>query len=313
MSIALTTYDGERHLATQLDSLIAQDYPNLEIVVSDDGSTDGTPTVLQRYADLDGRVRILTDARHVGFNENFARCFAACKGDLISPCDQDDLWHPQKTRKLVAALGNKSLAYCNSRFTDSSGRLHLGTMSKNARMVHGRDPRQLLFHNTVSGHAMVFRKSLLDSAGKTPVGMYYDWWLAFVAASLGGITFLEEPLVDYRRHPSAVTVVDRNRELNVLRIESLRTNSDRLSHMATVAGPYQPYMKAIASAWRAWHESYLDWTLFRIVWRDASVIYYPIPGDIGLIRHPAYDYILGHRLKKLIWPLRYREPNSAAS
>jgi len=96
VSVALATYNGERFLAKQMDSLLAQDYPNLEIVISDDCSTDGTWDILQSYASRDPRIRLLPREKNLGYVQNFIRVFQSCQGELISPCDHDDIWYPQK-------------------------------------------------------------------------------------------------------------------------------------------------------------------------------------------------------------------------
>lgn len=123
VSIALATFNAGVYLDEQMRSLLAQTYPNLEIVVSDDRSTDDTYARLAVYAATDSRIRLLPQGARRGFNGNFARCFAACRGDFISPCDQDDRWHPDKTARLLAAcMARGGAAYCDSSFIDAAGR-----------------------------------------------------------------------------------------------------------------------------------------------------------------------------------------------
>lgn len=71
--------------------LLAQTYSAIEIVIADDGSDDATFEHLQRYAAQDRRIRLLPQSQRLGFNRSFMRCFRACHGQLISPCDQDDI------------------------------------------------------------------------------------------------------------------------------------------------------------------------------------------------------------------------------
>ncbi|HYM86891.1 MAG TPA: glycosyltransferase, partial [Pseudoxanthomonas sp.] len=121
VSIALATWNAGGYLPAQMDSLLAQTNCDIEIVVADDGSDDGTFALLQGYAGRDPRVRLLPQSQRLGFNGNFMRCFDACRGQLISPCDQDDVWSPDKTEKLVAACARGGLASCDSRFIDGDG------------------------------------------------------------------------------------------------------------------------------------------------------------------------------------------------
>ena len=212
VSIALATYNAGAYLGEQMDSLLAQSYPHLEIVVSDDGSTDDTRARLARYAAADARVRLLPPQARLGFNGNFARCFAACRGAYISPCDQDDRWHPEKTARLLAACQRHGgAAYCDSTFIDDAGRplRQQGRARFSELKVMQSDPPalRLLFSNCVSGHALMFPRALLAQVGVVPEGGYFDWAIA-LAARVNDLplTYLDQPLVAYRRHPAAVTV-----------------------------------------------------------------------------------------------------------
>ena len=124
ISIALATHNAGHYLKAQMASLQAQTYPDIEIVVSDDASTDGTYEWLCEQARLDSRVRVLPQLPRAGFNQNFLRCFRACNGDLISPCDQDDQWSADKTAKLATAcpLGGIDQERRTVRDADSSPR-----------------------------------------------------------------------------------------------------------------------------------------------------------------------------------------------
>ena len=93
IAIALTTFNGERFLSKQLESLSAQTHIPLELVVVDDGSTDKTLEILESFA-IDARfpVRIYQNAVRIGYRKNFIRAANLCSGALICFCDQDDIW-----------------------------------------------------------------------------------------------------------------------------------------------------------------------------------------------------------------------------
>jgi len=103
-SIAMCTYNGEKYLREQLDSLVAQDYPNLEIVIVDDCSTDSTPQLLEEYAGQHPNFTIHQNEQNMGFRRNFEKALKLCSGEIISLCDQDDIWFPNK----ISALGAES-------------------------------------------------------------------------------------------------------------------------------------------------------------------------------------------------------------
>lgn len=304
VSIALTTYNGARYLPAQMASLLEQDYPNFEIVVSDDGSTDDTCALLAAYAAQDQRIRVLDVHGNVGFNANFARCFAACRGSLISPCDQDDVWHPHKTSRLVAALGDATLVYADSGFVDGAGQSLHGSMSGKVRMFSGSDPRPFLFCNSVSGHAMLFRRDLLATAQPFPATVYFDWWLAFVAANFGRIAYLDEVLVDYRRHDQAITCAPTQqdaaqRRLNILRIQTLR-----ITTMAAYPGPFQNFIRELQRNWWDWYRSLFSWAMFRFMLKHADALLKIMPADKASWLRVS-KYLLGHRLKRVLLPGRY--------
>ncbi len=304
VSIALTTYNGVRYLSAQMDSLLAQDYPHFEIVVSDDGSSDGTLALLQHYAQRDSRVRLLPAQGNLGFNDNFARCFAACRGGLISPCDQDDLWHPDKTRRLVAELGDAIAIYCNSRFVDGEGQPLGRCMSDQVRMVQGSDCRAFLFGNSVSGHAMLFRSSLLSAAGAFPGAIYYDWWLAFVATNLGRLAYVDACLVDYRRHDRAITCAPSKQDAAQRRLATLRIYAERFAAMAAYPGPCQGFIRELQQHWWGWYRSWFCWAMFRFMLRNAAALFQASPARRSAWQR-ASKYLLGHRLKRVLWPRAY--------
>lgn len=207
MSIALSTFNGERFLRAQLDSLLAQTVADIEIVATDDGSHDATPRILDEYAGRDARLRWSRNPGNLGPTRSFERAFSQCRGEFIAPCDQDDVWDARKLEVLLGAIEGVDLAYCDSEYIDADGAT-LGTrLSGHRHMLDGRDPLPLLFANTVSGHAMLVRCSLVDAIEPAPAGAYFDWWLALCAAGRAGVRYVPEPLVRFRRHDAAYSPV----------------------------------------------------------------------------------------------------------
>ena len=102
ISVALCTYNGEKYLAEQLDSILSQENPVDEIVVCDDGSTDNTQSILQDYqARFPELFRIFINEKNLGYVANFEKALSLCTGDLIFLCDQDDIWHQDKVKFIL--------------------------------------------------------------------------------------------------------------------------------------------------------------------------------------------------------------------
>jgi hypothetical protein len=211
VSVAIATFNGRRFLADQITSILAQSWGNLEIVVSDDASTDGTIDLLEEL----GRrapIRYSVNRSRLGLVRNFERALSQCSGSYVALCDQDDVWKPHKVQTLVGALGDNMLVYCNVQ--EMLGR------DGHHRIAHEFEPicefsRQygsgsptchLIAENWVVGHSVLFRRELLDQALPIPAHQpYHDGWLALVASKLGGIRFVDERLQIYRQHEDSLT------------------------------------------------------------------------------------------------------------
>jgi glycosyltransferase involved in cell wall biosynthesis len=204
VSVAMCVYNGERFLAEQLDSVLAQQGVDLEVVIVDDCSTDGSLALLREYAQRDARIRVVANEVNLGHVRSFEKCMALCTHPLIAPSDQDDLWDLRKLATLAAAIGDADMAYCNSAFIDDAGNPLGRCISDDLKVMHaGRDPLKYVFQNTVSGHALLVRRAVFDAALPFPELLYHDWWLAMRAAAGNGVVYVDQPLVQFRRHVTA--------------------------------------------------------------------------------------------------------------
>lgn len=199
ISVALCTYNGEDFLKEQLDSILNQTYPRLEIVVVDDCSTDSTWSILQDYVSKNN-IRLFQNSQNLGYNQNFEKAMRLCNGEKIAISDQDDIWDREKISLQYAAFRDNDLVYHDSELIDKNGSSMKMLISDKFNFYRGDSPEPFLFMNCVSGHSIMFSRSLIDKALPFPRGFYYDHWLAFVATSTGKIDFICKPLVKYRQH-----------------------------------------------------------------------------------------------------------------
>lgn len=204
VSIVMATYNGGLYLREQLDSVLAQTYPNLELVITDDGSTDDTVSILKEYAARFKHIRLLTDGPNVGYVKNFERGCLAAKGDFIALCDQDDWWHPQKIEKLVAAIGNASIVYSDSELCDERLQPTGVFLSDRAAYLNFSNCLQQAVFCRIYGHTVLMPKSFVQKAIPFLPVIPHDWWLSFVATLEGGIVYHPEALSKYRQHSSNV-------------------------------------------------------------------------------------------------------------
>lgn len=213
VSVALATYNGAPFLRAQLDTLYAQTWTPLEVVVSDDASSDGTVEILAEYARERG-LRYEVNPAQLGLVKNFERAIELCRGELIALCDQDDLWKPHKIATLAENLGKSSLIYCNGQeYLSVEGRIAIESSVDQVfafarEFGSGHPTRQLLAENWVVSHTLLFRRELAAAALPFPLHhTYHDGWLALVASKLGGIQYWDEKLQTHRRHAASITFV----------------------------------------------------------------------------------------------------------
>lgn len=211
VSIAMCTYNGERYLDEQLNTVLEQDFTNLEVVVVDDCSTDKTVQIVEKYALNDRRVKLFKNDTNLGIRKNFEKALGLCSGDYIAIADQDDVWDRSKISKMYYAMGDNVLLYHDSSFIDGSGMPLSKKISDYLKLYRGGDPRAFLLFNCVSGHSVFFTKKLLKYLFPFPAFFPYDMWIAYVATHFGEIDFLEEALVNYRIHDSNATDLLRKR------------------------------------------------------------------------------------------------------
>lgn len=214
ISVALCTYQGELHLQEQLDSIARQIRLPDELIVRDDGSSDGTLDIVRNFA-ASARFPVLwgKNAKNLGSTGNFQQAIGLCTGDIIALCDQDDVWHADK-------LGLMEEMYLSSPET--------GGVFSNAAVVGAdlsplgytlwdtfRFPERvqasfsagkafdvLLNHNVVTGATMSFRSSMRGLLFPIPAEWIHDAWIAIIVSLYSDLRFINRCLVDYRQHDS---------------------------------------------------------------------------------------------------------------
>lgn len=202
VSVVLATYNGERFLPQQLDSILQQTYPNLEIVVVDDGSKDGTIALIQDYMLRYPNVRLIQNEKNLGVTKTFERGIQESRGAYIAFSDQDDLWLPEKLQVLTEAIGDYDAVYANSLLVDEDGQSLGRSFTTIMNMATYRHGGSFLLSNSVPGHAILAKADFLKGILPIPATVLYDLWIGFCAGGNNGIAFVDKVLVHYRQHDS---------------------------------------------------------------------------------------------------------------
>lgn len=204
ISIAMATYNGSKYLLEQLDSLAAQTLCPYELVVTDDGSTDNTLEIVERFSErAPFPVRIHSNQQRLGYRDNFLSAATLCEGDLVAFCDQDDVWNARKL-EMVAR-----------KFLDHDVLLVIHDVEVVTEKLEStgyfRAPNAHLPFSVQYGNSMVFRADLpfvhdieRPTSERDPDGspLAHDEWIPFLASCMGKCVNLHSPLVMYRQHGS---------------------------------------------------------------------------------------------------------------
>ncbi|MEO6582991.1 MAG: glycosyltransferase [Ferruginibacter sp.] len=206
VSVVMATYNGEKFLVEQLQSILSQTYAALEIIICDDASTDNTKNIILQYAAADSRIRYHFNQTNTGLNKNFENGFKMASAAYIAIADQDDIWKPEKIEEQMKLFaGDVALVHSASAIFRDKIPTHKTTATLTKPMT-GNDTRKLLLRNSISWHNIIFKKELLQFAIPFPAKTYYDWWLCIHATCVGSIAATNKVLAYQRHHSANVTI-----------------------------------------------------------------------------------------------------------
>lgn len=213
ISVAVATYNGERYIEQQIQSIVDQTVKVNEIVISDDGSADNTLLIIRnmqkKYAEkTDIDITVLDDNIRHGPCGNFEHAIRHCSGDYIFLCDQDDIWAPDKVKFVVETFYVNKWAECvfHDAILIDKENIDIKGMFMRNKYPAGKLSRDLFLETSVSGPiingmVMCVSKRLVEKAMPFPkCTNFHDQWLAFCALCMDGLFFLPKKLTYYRLH-----------------------------------------------------------------------------------------------------------------
>lgn len=211
ISVAMTTFNGEKYIEKQIESIIHQSLPVDEIIVCDDGSTDHTVELLKKYD-----VTLIQNFQNLGYKLNFKQAMEKCNGDYIFLCDQDDIWEKDKVKDMMHIMeSHKNIHVLASSFTyiDGQDQMILTTLNKGYsnnnlynKEVAKNDlvsvlTNEFIYGNYFQGCALVMDKQTRDFVvhhfdDRLP----HDWIISLYASIDGGMYFYNKSEFKYRIH-----------------------------------------------------------------------------------------------------------------
>ena len=218
IGVVLATYNGEKYLKDQIQSILNQSCPPDYLVISDGGSSDNTVQVCQDV--LKGQnlsFKILVSEEQLKVSENFERGLRHCKGDYIFFCDQDDYWLPNKIESVVKAFEKDEeivMVFTNAELVDEN-LSPLGqdlwnsiSFSPNTDLLFEMNDeiymKELCRHNIVTGMCLAIKSSIIDDLLPFSLNGIHDVWIAHISITLGKVYALNEKTVLYRQHSNNV-------------------------------------------------------------------------------------------------------------
>ena len=198
ISVCLASYNGEKYIRAQLESILSQLPEDGELIVSDDGSKDSTPEIVSSFKDE--RIKFVAGPQK-GVVKNFEHLISVAEGDIIFLSDQDDVWEGNKLEKVLKCFeGSSCLCVLHdAEVTDANLETVIPSFFVWRGVHHGVINN--ILKNSYTGCCMAFRKELKKSILPFPENIeMHDWWIGLVSEKLRASCFLEEKLIKYRRH-----------------------------------------------------------------------------------------------------------------
>jgi glycosyltransferase involved in cell wall biosynthesis len=225
ISVAVCTYNGERYVREQLDSILNQTLQPQEIVVCDDVSSDSTPQILEEYRQKHPGIFVIkNNPENIRSNKNFQQSVSMCTGDFIFCADQDDIWKADKVEKMIDYFGANPETeglFSNAELIDDNGKVYENTSLWNQISFNEEQYAKPvdLFDimnkkgNMVTGATLCIKAAVKDIIFPFPESkdIYHDEWIAMVLAHRKTLKYTTEKLIQYRIHSAQQVGAEMNR------------------------------------------------------------------------------------------------------
>lgn len=210
IDILLATYNGEKYVGEQIESILTQTYKNINLIISDDKSQDNTKKIIEEYAKKDQRITIFFQERNLGYIKNFEFLIKQVRSNYFMLSDQDDVWLPEKVEKSIKKLKeeNADLVFGDLEVVDQS--LHTiypsfgDFMKLNRKIRKCKNSYEMNYlYNCVTGCTLLAKSRTIQDFMPIPANSKYvvhDHWIALMTSLHGKLAYIPEKLIKYRQH-----------------------------------------------------------------------------------------------------------------
>lgn len=269
VAILLSTYNGEKYLVDQINSIRKQTFKDWNLFIRDDGSTDKTLNIINRLTRKDNRIFFIDDKeKHLGPMKSFIKLLNDVDADYYFFCDQDDYWLSNKLELMLNAINKNNnvsqLLYCGLKCVDKN----LNPINNDFEDLLGKiNGKSRFIGNDMPGCVMLFNKKTRDLVVKYTNDykdiVMHDWWIALVAQVFGQIEFLDKPLILYRQHGDNSIGAGKNggilrkvfqkdvlkKQINLVKITYLQSRAFYISFKNILPLKYRKFLNDFLNAW----------------------------------------------------------------
>lgn len=210
IDILLATYNGEKYLKEQLDSILNQTYKNIKLIISDDGSKDSTKEILKEYEEKDKRIEVHYQEKNLGYIKNFEFLLKQVESDIYMLSDQDDIWLPEKVEKTYEVLKNQKadLVFGDLEVVDQELKTIYPSFNEfmllNCKIKKYIGSYQINYlYNCVTGCTIMSKKEWIETMLPFPSKSKYvahDHWIGVILSLNGKLAYMPEKYIKYRQH-----------------------------------------------------------------------------------------------------------------
>ena len=209
IDILMATYNGEKYLKEQIDSILSQTYNEFNLIISDDASSDNTLEILKEYKNKDKRIKIFKQDKNVGVISNFEFLLKQVENDFFMFADQDDVWEENKIKHSMKKIkeDDADLVYTDLKVVDEN----LNEISGSYWKLRGFENKiykynnfeSLYLNNYITGCTIICKSKWIKKILPLPKSSKYvihDYWIPLIISMNGKISYISKPLIKYRQH-----------------------------------------------------------------------------------------------------------------